>query len=260
MTNYRILMKEGILTGAFLVLVVVALPVIALVLFLGRFVLLGAAVLAVGLGVGMYVFSPRFRAWFEEQAEPVVFYKGLRLASDVGLHESHSWARVEPDMVLVGADDLVQSVLGPVQAVELPPEGARVRRGERLLSLRRGDRSIELFAPVSGTVLAGNLAVKNHPALLNEEPFQEGWLVRMKPTWAWADRRHLMRGRVARKWFREEVDRLIALLMQHEPVPVTLADGGEIVPGLYGEIDDGTFEQIKSSLFGPAEEDAERSL
>jgi len=257
MTNYRTWMKEGLLTGAFLFAVVLALPVIALALFLARFVLLGAAILAVAAGVGMYVFNPSFRLWFEEQAESLISYKGLRLASELGFHSSHSWARVEPDMAFVGADDIVQSVLGPVQAVEFPREGTRVRSGERLATLKRGERSVELISPISGTVLAFNQAVKNSPELLNKDPFHEGWLVRMKPNWAWAERRRLLRGGTARKWFREEVDRLISLLQQHDPHPVTLADGGEVVRDLYKDIDDQTWQEIiKSFLLGPAKEDA----
>lgn len=249
MKHARNRIKDGLLVAATLLVVVLCLPLIAAFAFVTRGVLLAAAIVAVVGGLAAYTVSPRFRAWLDLRTAPLIRYKGLRLAAGVAVHPSHSWARLEPDDVFVGADDLVQAVLGPVESVELPPAGRHVRQGEPLARLRHGERSVELRAPITGTVESGNPALAEQPGLVNEDPFNKGWLVMLRAESPRADRRRLFRGSDLRAWFQAEVDRLIGTVLADRALAPSLPDGGPVVEGLYRHIDDAAWQRLTDTFF-----------
>lgn len=238
--------KKDVVADAVIILLILAtLPFIALLLFALRGVLVGALIVALILGPLAYVFSPAFRDWFSAWAEPLIRYKGLRLATDVGLDPSHSWARVDEDGS-VGVDDLVQATLGPVDAVELPPTGRHVQRGEPLFRLRHGDRIIDVPSPVSGTVIEVNPALLDHPDLINDAPFDSGWAVRIRSDDPRSDRRALLRGKKARAWFRSTADEVLQVSRNRAGV---LTGAGVGVEQLYRQIDTNTWHDLIEPMF-----------
>lgn len=242
--------KRGLLFAGFFLLATVGLLLVVALAFAMRLLLIAAAIVALLGGVLLSHFSPRFREWFEALGEPQISYNGLHLATDIAVHPSHSWALLSSENVAVGADDLMQAVLGPVEAVELPPMGSRVRQGERLFSLRRADRRVEVRSPVSGTVVITNQALRHHPELVNEGPFGGGWAVRLRPDNVREDRQRLFQGKQARGWFRHEIDRLIGTVLSEKAVMPALPDGGTLVPDLYRQIDDGAWSRLTATFFG----------
>jgi len=240
---------EWLRVGGYVALVVIALPVIAALAFVGRGVVLAAAIVMVVAGLAAYVVSPSFRAWIETSTEPELSYSGLRLGTGVAFHPFHAWARIEGDEATVGADDLVQATLGPVDDVVLPPVGAAVRQGETFARLGRGDRSVELKAPVSGIVLATNASLAWDPGQVNRAPFGGGWLARFHSDQLKAERKELLRGEHARSWFRREVDRLVSRMLPGEGVPA-LPDGGVLVGELYRHIDRTHWNRMIEEFFG----------
>jgi glycine cleavage system H protein len=245
MANIQSQFKDWALTGLFLLVAVVSLPLVAVLFFLGRMVFLAAALVGLAGGVVLYLLNPRFRAWFNNQTAAQIHYKGLRLATDVAIAPTHCWARIRRNAAILGADDFVQAILGPVESVETPPVGSRIRRGDMLFRLWRGQRSIELPAPLSGTVLGTNDALRSRPQMVNREPFSGGWTVRLRRDESDANGRSLLRGIQAQKWFRGEVDRLIAALAPPETSVASLADGGALIDGLHHLIDEDTWQQLK---------------
>src|SRR4030042_1007071 len=87
------------------------------------------------------------------------------------------WVRGEADHVQVGLWEHGQDSLGEVIAVELPEVGATVERGEPFGELESVRTGLELLSPVSGTVSAVNAELTENPALINEDPYHEGWLI-----------------------------------------------------------------------------------
>jgi glycine cleavage system H protein len=239
-----------ILAGTF-ALVVITLPLLAA----GAFVLRGAFVIAVPIalvaGTTLWLTSARFRSWFRAATSPVETYKGLRLATDVALDRGHAWARAEGRSVTVGADDLLASALGPADRVELPPPGRQVLRGDVLFRLRRGDRDLEVRAPVSGTVVAANDALSKEPDLVNADPFRRGWAVKLGSVSEPADDQpDLKRGQDALAWFKAEVDRFLATVLGDVVAVPAMADGGVITGDVYQRIDHGTWLRVKAALEG----------
>jgi glycine cleavage system H protein len=241
-------LRKGLVLAGKCVLVVVGLLAFIALCVIARPVLLLAMLLGVAAVVLSFV-SPRFRGWLESQARHETHYKGMRLISDIALHSTHSWASILPRGVLVGADDVVQATLGPVQHVELPAVGERVKAGDPLFVLRRGERSIAVRSPISGTVLATNERLLERPGIVNDDPFRAGWAVRLRADELDQETARLHRGKEARGWFQREIDRLLATLHGGEQAAMSMADGGAVVTDLYRHIDDDAWQRVTQSFF-----------
>lgn len=237
--------------GGYVALAVVALPVLAVLGFVARGVVLGGVILALGVGGIAFAASPAFRTWIQSWTEPEVAYSGLRLATGVAFHPAHTWARLERREATVGADDMVQTTLGPVDAVDLPEVGVRVRQGEPFARLRHGQRAVDLMSPVSGRVMTANRALFDEPARINREPFGDGWIARIEGDALRNDQRRLFRGEEARVWFRREVDRLLSRLLPG--AAPALPDGGLLVDELHRYIDETHWRRLTEEFFGAEE-------
>lgn len=236
--------------GGYVALAVVALPVLAVLAFVARGVVLGGVLLGLGVCLVAFTVSPAFRSWIQNWTEPEIAYSGLRLATGLAFHPAHTWARLERNEATVGADDMVQSTLGPVDSVDLPQVGARVRQGEPFARLRHGQRSLDLVAPVTGRVLTANHALFDEPARINHEPFGDGWIARIEGDTLRVEKGRLFRGEEARAWFRREVDRLVSRLLP-EAAPA-LPDGGVLVGELHRHIDETHWRRLTEEFFGAA--------
>lgn len=95
--------------------------------------------------------------------------------------QEHEWICPEPENKgKVGITDYAQSQLGDVVFVDLPPPGSQVKQLKKMGEIESVKAVSDLFAPVSGRVLEINQAVINEPALVNQDPYGDGWLVRLE--------------------------------------------------------------------------------
>jgi len=154
----------------------------------------------------------------------------------VFFHQGHSWARVEDDgVVTVGVDGFVRAMTGCPDDIDLPAAGARLVQGERGWTLRRGERTIPVLAPIDGDVLERNEALVRHPELLEADPYGRGWLMKVRPTNLSGDRRNLLDGWVASRWMEESYRRLSHFFSPD--LGEVMQDGGGMVTGLIDAID-----------------------
>ena len=94
--------------------------------------------------------------------------------------DSHEWVRPEgAGEAVIGITEFAQSQLGDVIFLELPAVGTALRAGERLGTVESVKAASELYAPVGGTVVAVNERVAEQPELVNQDPYEAGWLVRV---------------------------------------------------------------------------------
>lgn len=117
-------------------------------------------------------------------------------------HQGHTWAALEHDDVArVGVDDFAQRTLGLPVRFELPEPGTPIHEGETGWTVRRpnGDL-IPLFSPVDGVVVAVNEDVVNSPGLVNTQPYDDGWLLKVHLVHPERVFRNLMTGRLAHDW------------------------------------------------------------
>ena len=99
---------------------------------------------------------------------------------EVKVSEQHVWVSVEDRHVHLGLTNYLQSELGTVISVELPDVGDKIEEGEVFAEIESVSTIHELVAPVSGTVLAVNPQLEEHPELVNEDPYSDGWLVEVR--------------------------------------------------------------------------------
>lgn len=94
--------------------------------------------------------------------------------------EHHVWVGVRDQHGLIGLTNYSQTELGHVLSVDLPEVGDDVEKGEVFGEVESVETVYELIAPVSGTVIAVNSELENHPTLINEDPYNEGWLIEVE--------------------------------------------------------------------------------
>src|SRR6516225_1994416 len=92
----------------------------------------------------------------------------------------HEWVRLDGDLAIVGITDYAQSQLGDVVYVELPEIGRRVEQGKEAAVVESAKAASEVYAPVSGEVVAVNDEIVSDPARVNADAQGEGWFIRVR--------------------------------------------------------------------------------
>jgi glycine cleavage system H protein len=93
--------------------------------------------------------------------------------------EEHEWIEVDGDTATVGITDYAQQQLGDIVFVEVPDEGKDFAKGDDAAVVESVKAASDVFAPVSGTVVEGNAALTDDPALVNTDPEVEGWFFKL---------------------------------------------------------------------------------
>ena len=99
---------------------------------------------------------------------------------DLRYHAEHDWARVEGDVATLGITWYAQDALGEVVHYEPPDEGSSVARDESYGEVESVKAVSEVIAPLSGEVIEVNAKVVAEPETINEDPYGDGWLVRIR--------------------------------------------------------------------------------
>jgi glycine cleavage system H protein len=94
--------------------------------------------------------------------------------------KDHEWAQVDENVVTVGVTEYAQDSLGEIVYVELPEEGQKVTQGEPFGVVESVKAVSDLVAPVSGTVIEINTSVGDNPGSINDDPYNDGWLIRIE--------------------------------------------------------------------------------
>lgn len=104
----------------------------------------------------------------------------MNVPDDLFYTESHEWVRVEGENARVGISDHAQAELTDVVYVELPKVGAKAEAKGQIAVVESVKAASDIYAPVSGTVVEVNKALEGNPALINTDPFGEGWIFILK--------------------------------------------------------------------------------
>ncbi len=93
--------------------------------------------------------------------------------------KEHLWVRVEGNKAVIGITDFAQDELGDIACIELPEEGDDVEQEDSMGSIEARKTVAELYAPLSGSVLEVNSEAVDNPSLVNDDPYDGGWLVEL---------------------------------------------------------------------------------
>ena len=102
--------------------------------------------------------------------------EGLRYTKD------HEWARKDGDLVTVGITHYAQDQLGDVVFVELPAVGKKIEAGDTFGVVEAVKTVSDLYAPVAGEVVEVNGALGAEPGLVNQAPYEAGWMIKLRPS------------------------------------------------------------------------------
>jgi len=134
--------------------------------------------------------------------------KQFDFKSDRFYNSNHLWSKQdETRQITVGMDELGLDSLGELAYLTLPSQGTLVEMGKAMGSMEAAKMTGELIAPVSGIVIEKNDRVLQNPLLVNEEPYGNGWLLKIEPTNWDEDSEAMVSGDKLPGWVEQEIER-----------------------------------------------------
>jgi len=173
----------------------------------------------------------------------------FQVPENVRYHAGHTWALGESrELVRVGLDDFASKLIGKIDSITLPQRGRWVRQGQKIWTIIRDGKSVDMVSPIEGTVTDINEAVMKDPDLARKEPYGEGWLVKVQAPDAKINFRNLLGGALARLWTEESALRL------RKRMPMALAsalaqDGGVAVDDIAAHMPDQDWAELTKEFF-----------
>lgn len=101
--------------------------------------------------------------------------------------KDHEWTRIQGDLATIGVTDHAQRELGDIVFVELPKVGQAIKAGDSFGTIEAVKTVAELYAPVTGVVTEVNAALAQDAGIINTDPYEKGWIIKVKVTEAPAD-------------------------------------------------------------------------
>ncbi len=93
--------------------------------------------------------------------------------------ESHEWVRIEDNIAIIGITFFAQEQLGDLTFIELPSPGSLVEAGQEMGTVESVKAASEIYSPVTGEVLEINEELEDSPELVNDEPYEKGWMIKV---------------------------------------------------------------------------------
>jgi glycine cleavage system H protein len=173
---------------------------------------------------------------------------GFQVPENLSYHPGHTWAlRESPNLVRVGMDDFASRLAGKIESITLPQRGQWIRQGQKLLTMFRNGQSAEMVSPIEGTVTAINESALRDPQAARNDPYGEGWLVKVDAPDAKTNFRNLLNGTLARSWM-EDTARRFRMMMS--PAVAALAqDGGVAVDDLSAHLPGQEWSKVTGEFF-----------
>lgn len=166
--------------------------------------------------------------------------------------ENLTWAHLEKSgTARIGLDEVLVQLTGSVGIRYLREPDEEVRKGEPIIQVIRDGKHLDIKAPLSGTLLATNPLLSESPDLLNQDPYGEGWVCRIKPANWKAETGSYYLAEEAAQWLKNELQKVrdfIALRSEkYAPgnAPIVLQDGGELYNNLLSEMPDETWSDFQ---------------
>jgi len=176
------------------------------------------------------------------------FVAGFQVPENVRYHSGHTWALSESqDLIRVGMDDFASKLVGKIENIALPQRGRWVRQGQKVWTIFRDGKSVDMVSPIEGTVTDVNEAVAKNPELARKDPYGEGWLLKVQAPDAKINFRNLLGGELARLWTEASAIRL----QNRIPAMATALaqDGGIAVDDLTAHMPDEDWAAVTKEFF-----------
>ncbi len=161
------------------------------------------------------------------------FAAGFRMADDYYYHHGHTWVSFEHGgLIRIGFDEFLVKLFGPMNNVTIKPLGSLLKPNQEVIRFTRNCRTASVLSPVSGTMLAANPILTQHPDIPHMDPYRKGWVCIIEPEMPKKDGKKLMTGSDSITWMETEAQKLMDMLgADYEKLA---AQGGEPVNDIYG--------------------------
>lgn len=104
----------------------------------------------------------------------------MEIPKELRYSEEHEWAAVDDNIATIGITDYAQEQLGDVVYIELPETGTPVTKGDKFGVVESVKAVSDIYSPLTGTVVTVNTGLPNTPETINEEPYGDGWMIRVE--------------------------------------------------------------------------------
>lgn len=179
------------------------------------------------------------------------------IAAPKGLYfdKTHTWAFMEKDgIVRVGIDDFLQHITGPLTKIKMKEPGEKVRKGEKIFTIIRDGKQLNIYAPVSGIIREQNNRLLTDSSIMNSSPYSEGWVYLIEPKNWVREIEFLFMGEKYKEWLRNEFTRLkdffTAAVISNNAVyeHIVLQDGGEISDNILADLSPEVWEDFQTNF------------
>ena len=168
---------------------------------------------------------------------------GVSLPVGYYLHPGHTWIKIEDsNMVRIGIDDFASRLLGKFDTLSSSLIGKSFKQGEPAFTLSREDHKVSFVSPVNGVVAQVNDRTAENPGIINDAPYSDGWIMILHCPTLKKDLKKLMFMDSSKGFMGNEVHRLYEFL--EEETGLKAADGGELVPDLFGNLPNVSWETL----------------
>lgn len=179
------------------------------------------------------------------------------IAAPKGLYfdKTHTWAFMEKDgIVKVGIDDFLQHITGTLTKIKMKEPGEKVRKGEKILTIIRDGKQLNIYAPVSGIIREQNQRLLTDSSIMNSSPYSEGWVYLIEPKNWVREIEFLFMGEKYKEWLRDEFTRLkdffTVSVMSDNAVyeHIILQDGGELSDNVLADLGPKVWEDFQTNF------------
>lgn len=127
------------------------------------------------------------------------------MPDDLYYTTDHAWVREEGKNIRIGITDFMQQMAGTITFIRVPRAGKNLQEGDTLCTLQSGKWAGKVLVPMQGTVLDVNKDLAMNPQIMNEDPYQRGWIAVMEPADTSGGLAKLLRGEKMVAWLKEEI-------------------------------------------------------
>jgi glycine cleavage system H protein len=169
--------------------------------------------------------------------------------------KNHTWSYLEKSgTARVGLDDLLLHITGEVKFKSLKSPGENIKKGDLMAEIDQNGKQLKIFSPVSGKITDTNSILNENPGLLNVDPYNKGWIYKIKPSGWVSETNSYYLAEEATAWTRKELirfkDFLAETMNKYSPETsmVILQDGGELSDKPLSELPDEVWQDFQKSF------------
>jgi glycine cleavage system H lipoate-binding protein/ABC-type phosphate transport system substrate-binding protein len=203
------------------------------------------------------VFRRRNKAGQEISSVSTVVFTEESVIIPGGIYfgKTHSWAFMKKNgSVKIGIDDFLQHITGKITRVELKSTGEKVKKGELLLSIIRKGKLLNIYSPISGTIIEVNKNLETNSSLLNSSPYSDGWVYLIEPTNWGLEIQYLLIAERYKEALKDEFMRLkdffttLIKSNSNDFAYVTMQDGGELLDNPLAELEPEVWDDFQTKF------------